>query len=88
MAFEEQRISEYRREIDKLDQQILDSLNRRAGIVAEIRQLKAQAKLPILDPQREQEILTKLSLVNQGPLRDQDLHDIYRQVLHSMRNFE
>lgn len=85
---EEQQISSYRQRIDALDEKIIQELSERAKIVLDIRQLKNQANLPIHDPQREQEILTRLALANPGPLSDDDLKEIYRNVLYYMRNFE
>lgn len=85
---EEQQITQFRQQIDTLDKKIAEQLNERAQIVLAIRELKNQAQLPIFDPQREQEILTRLALTNRGPLSDDDLKEIYRNVLHCMKNFE
>jgi len=88
MALEEQEICKYRRQIDELDTKIANYLNKRAEIVLAIKNLKQKAKLPVFDPQREQEILTRLALNNKGPLSSEDLKEIYRHVLYYMRNFE
>jgi len=85
---EEQQISAFRQKIDALDEKIAENLNERAKIVLAIRELKNQANLPLFDPQREQEILTRMALSNPGPLSDEDLKEIYRNVLYYMRNFE
>ena len=84
----EEQLSEHRKQIDFLDDKIIEKLNERARIVLEIREIKNQANLPILDSQREQEIMTKMTLKNNGPLGNQDLKEIYRHILHYMRNFE
>ncbi len=84
----EERLADYRNRIDVLDNVIAERLNERAQIVLTIRELKNQAKLPLFDSQREQEILTRLSLGNDGPLSDEDLKEIYRHVLFHMKNFE
>ncbi|HEB12378.1 MAG TPA: chorismate mutase [Actinobacteria bacterium] len=84
----EEQLSEHRKQIDFLDDKIIEKLNERARIVLEIREIKNQANLPILDSQREQEIMTKMTLKNNGPLGNQDLQEIYRHILHYMRNFE
>ncbi len=87
-GMEEQQISEFRQQIDALDEKIAKQLNERAKVVLAIRELKNQANMPLFDPQREQEILTRLALANSGPLSDEDLKEIYRNVLYYMRNFE
>lgn len=88
VVMEEQQISAFRQQIDALDEKIAENLNERAKIVLAIRELKNQANLPLFDPQREQEILTRMALSNPGPLSDEDLKEIYRNVLYYMRNFE
>ena len=84
----EEQLVGYRKRIDALDNIIAERLNERAKIVLSIRELKDKAQLPLFDSQREQEILTRLSLSNKGPLSDEDLKEIYRHVLFHMKNFE
>jgi len=88
VGMEAQQISELRQKLDTLDEKIAKHLSERAKIVLAVRELKNQANLPIFDPQREQEILTRLALANDGPLSDDDLKEIYRNILYYMRNFE
>lgn len=88
MISEEQKITELRQRIDRIDEKIVKRLNERAEIVLAIKELKNQANLPIFDPQREQEILTKLALVNKGPLNNESLRDIYNKILSAMKHFE
>ena len=85
---EEKQISEFRKQIDSIDDLITAQLNERAKVVLEIRELKNQAQLPLVDPQREQEIFTRMTLANKGPLPNDDLKEIYKNVLHYMKNFE
>jgi len=87
-SMEDQQISDFRKQIDSLDDTIAEHLSERAKIVLAIRELKNRANLPVFDPQREQEILTRIALTNRGPLSDDDLKEIYRNVLYYMRNFE
>ncbi len=84
----EAQLCKQRKQIDALDDKIIEKLNERAKIVLEIREIKSKANLPILDSQREQEIMTKMNLRNNGPLKNQDLQEIYKNILHYMRNFE
>ena len=88
MISEEQKITEMRLRIDRIDEKIVKQLNERAKLVITIRELKNQAKLPVFDPQREQEILTKLALINEGPLKEEPLKDIYSKILARMKNNE
>ncbi len=88
MISEEQEINEIRKNIDKLDTQLINNLNERAKLSYEIRKLKNKANLPILDVQREAEIMTKITLSNEGPLDEDSLKDIYSKILVRMKNFE
>lgn len=88
MSSEEQKITEMRQRIDRIDEKIVKQLNERAKLVLAIRELKNLAKLPIFDPHREQEILTKLALINDGPLKEDPLKEIYAKILACMKNNE
>ena len=88
MFSEEQEINELRQEIDRIDERLVEELNKRAKIVLEIGKLKNKAGLPVLDSQRENEIFTKLSLRNTGPLDSKNLKNIYEKILVCMKSFE
>ena len=88
MISEEQEIIEIRKKIDNLDEKLISNLNDRAKLSYEIRKLKNKANLPILDEQRENEILTKITLFNEGPLDEESIKDIYTKILVRMKNFE
>lgn len=74
-----------RRQIDRLDEQILDLLNRRARIVLELAEEKRRRGLPVLDPEREAQVVARLQGRNRGPLSDEALRRIYRAVMAEMR---
>lgn len=81
-------IERVRAEIDLIDQEIVELLNKRAEKSLHIRSLKEGEHLGLYDAKREAEILTKLSTYNhsiQGPLFDARLHDIYRTILKVMK---
>ena len=60
-----------RAQIDKLDLQILDLVNKRAGVAAEIGKLKNEHGEEVFSPAREEEVLQNVLQVNEknkGPL--------------------
>ena len=71
-AFEE--IEKHRRSIDEIDEQLVSLLNKRAGHSLVIRGLKPEA-----------EILTKVSSMNDGPLYNENLREIYSTILKVMK---
>jgi chorismate mutase/prephenate dehydratase len=70
-----------RREIDQLDSQIIELLNRRASIVVEIGKHKRDHQIPIYAPHREQEVLQRVLARNQGPLPDRTIEGVYREIM-------
>lgn len=80
-------IGELRKKVDEVDAKIVDSLNERAEVVLQIQELKRQTGAPLHDPEREAEILKKVTEANQGPLDDETIRGIYGHILYHMRIF-
>lgn len=54
-------LDDHRKRIDELDDQILKLLDERARVVADIAQAKRAANIPTFDPERERQVLDRLS---------------------------
>jgi chorismate mutase/prephenate dehydratase len=76
-------IPEHRKAIDKLDAQMVKLLNERTRHVLAIGEIKRKSGDEIYAPHREQSVLKRLSRLNPGPLRNESLHSIYREVMSS-----
>lgn len=74
-----------RREIDDIDKNILELLNRRAACSLKAGGLKAGTKAPVFRPDREEMLFENLLEHNTGPLPDAHLKSIYREILSSSR---
>ena len=70
-----------RKKIDHLDQKIIELLNLRAGITLKITRLKRKSGKGIYSPDREREVLRKVSSVSKGPLSKEALEAIYREIM-------
>jgi len=70
-----------RNQIDEFDEQILKLLNARIRCAAEIGHIKRKQGAPIYVASREEEVLKKLSTLNEGPLDDAAIRAIYREVM-------
>lgn len=81
-------IEAWRRKIDEVDAQLLKSLNQRARWVLAIGEAKARQRLPIHCPEREQEVLARLSTQNHGPLDTEAVHRIFRAILAESQRLE
>lgn len=80
-----QQIEKHRNQIDELDRQIVDLLNKRAGHSLVIRGLKPEAKMGLYDARREEQIFEKIDACNDGPLFNENLREIYTTILKVMK---
>ena len=79
------RVQALREQITRADRAILDQLNARLRLVAEIRAYKAQRGYSFVDQNRERELLDELSAANPGPLSDDGLREVYAAILALMK---
>jgi len=77
-----------REAIDQLDLDLLALLNKRAGMSLEVGRLKEGSDEPVFKPFREKEVLDKLSKLNPGPLPDEHLRAVYREIMSSSRRLQ
>ncbi len=81
-------IDKLRKNIDKLDDEILNLLNRRSEIVIEIGNIKRTQKSKFYKPDRERQILQRLTAQNKGPFPNDALKPIYREILSASVSLE
>lgn len=74
-----------RREIDWVDEEIVELLNKRARISKRVGRLKAGSGDPVFKPAREKKLLDRLTAMNPGPLPNDHLRAIYREIMSSSR---
>jgi len=67
--------------VDQVDRQILRLLNQRAALTADIGRIKGGAGVYVAE--REQEVLKRLAAENRGPISNEALTAIYREVMSS-----
>ncbi len=76
-------LPEHRKAIDKLDAQIVRLLNDRTRHVLAIGEIKLKAGEEIYAPHRERAVLRRISRLNGGPMTDEQLGAVYREVMSS-----
>ncbi|UCH33481.1 MAG: prephenate dehydratase [Armatimonadota bacterium] len=74
--------------IDKIDDQILALLNQRAKLAAKIGAKKRRSAKARFSPARERQIFDRLVAANAGPLPDDALVGIYREIIAANRQLE
>jgi chorismate mutase/prephenate dehydratase len=70
-----------REKIDSLDRQIVELLNQRLALAAEIGKVKRNAGGQIYVAEREDAVLRKVTELNQGPIKHDALRAIYREIM-------
>ena len=70
-----------REKIDAHDKQLVELLNSRLALAAEIGRLKRDSGGQIYVPEREDAVLCKVAALNQGPIKKEALQAIYREVM-------
>lgn len=74
-------LEQLRQEIDRLDDQILPLLNQRAARAVEIGRIKKANGDPLHVPSRERDVIRRLVAANRGPLTEEALTRIYKEIM-------
>jgi len=74
-------IDTLRQKIDRLDTRLVELLNQRLSLAADIGRLKRSKDGRIYVAEREDRVLRKVCGQNQGPMKDAALRAIYREVM-------
>lgn len=81
-------LTELRKKIDSIDNQLLQLLNERMQLVKEVGNLKKSTNAVIYRPEREKAILDRLKKLNDGPLNGQAIDAIFLEIFAVSRNIE
>jgi len=74
-------LGELRVRISRIDQQLVELLNRRARLVVQVGHVKREHGIPIYTPHREAEVLARVLSHNTGPLADRTIEGVFREVM-------
>jgi chorismate mutase / prephenate dehydratase len=74
-------LEQLRTEIDALDARIVESLNQRARIASAVGRLKASQSSDFHVPSRERAVYERVARLNEGPLPDEALRSIFREIM-------
>jgi chorismate mutase len=81
-------LSGCRERVDAVDRQMIELLNERSRIVTEIGRIKGEAKLPIYEPKREDQVYANISAHNHGPLSSDAAKRIFERIIDEMRKLQ
>ncbi|MDD5005662.1 MAG: prephenate dehydratase [Candidatus Omnitrophica bacterium] len=82
------QIKNIRKRIDSLDRAIIGLLNKRAGLSKEIGSIKRKLDKETYAPDREKEVITNIKKMNKGPMANEALNAIYREIMSSSLSLE
>ena len=81
-------LASLRTEIDKIDKELVDLLNRRSEVAVQIGQIKKAQGLDIWSPSREDEVVAHAVEASRGPLPHESLRLIFRELMSSSRSLQ
>jgi len=84
------KIKPIRKKIDLIDHQILKLIQKRGSLAQKIGDLKGliNSKIPFYKPSREAEILRNIAKLNEGPISDEKIKYIFKEIISSCLSLE
>lgn len=83
-----EKLKKLRSAIDRIDDKILELLNKRASLVVDIGRIKLAGKRDFYAPERENEIYQRLTRHNSGPFPNQALRNVFREIMSASLSLE
>jgi chorismate mutase len=74
-------IRRLREQIAERDRAILDAVNARLRLVAELRRHKESEGIDFVDPEQEERLLAALEAANRGPLSREGVRHLFVEIL-------
>ena len=81
-------LEEYRADLDELDAELVDLLEKRMGISRDIGAAKRAAGIPIYQPEREQLILKKVTALVKDSGNGEGVRNVYRTIFAESREIQ
>ena len=88
MAADNDPLAQLRAELDGVDDEILDVLNRRAQVVQRVATYKKTAGVPYYVSDRERRIIERLTARNEGPFPTDAIRPVIQEIIGACRSLE
>jgi chorismate mutase/prephenate dehydratase len=85
---EQEKLKKFREEIDHIDRDIIELLNKRAEIAKNIGEIKRRSGDESYVPAREAEIYENIKKLNKGPLEYEAVINIFREIISACRELQ
>ena len=80
-AAQDVNLADLRQQIDSIDQQLLSLLSQRAHVAEQVGAVKRREGTPFFRPDRVAQVIQKIENANQGPLLNQHVGAIWREIM-------
>lgn len=84
----DQRILDLRKEVDRINHELLRLLSERGRLVSEIGRLQTELGLSHYDPKREEEMLAYLTQENPGPYPAETIRRLFKEIFKASLDLE
>jgi chorismate mutase len=74
-------IRQLREQLSDVDRGLVDAVNARLKLVAQLKRYKESRGIEFVDPEREEWMVNYLLRANRGPLSEEGLRELYVEVL-------
>jgi chorismate mutase / prephenate dehydratase len=74
-------MKQLREQISDVDRSLIEAINRRLKLVAQLKRYKDDQGIAFVDPEREEWMFAYQSRANRGPLSDEGLRAFYTELL-------
>jgi chorismate mutase len=81
MAAQDPLIRQLREQLSDVDRGLVDTVNARLKLVAQLKRYKESRGIEFVDPEREEWMFSYLTRANRGPLTAEGLREVYAAVL-------
>jgi chorismate mutase len=78
-------VGDFRSRISEADRELLAAMNKRIELVRALHEYKRAEGIPLIDPDREQQLVVELQAANTGPLSPEGVAALFRHVLDLTR---
>lgn len=83
-----ERLAECRKNIDRIDLQLVALMNERTRIVEMIGKVKQEFAMPVYEPKREEDVYRNVLEHNHGPLPAEAVRRIFERLIDEMRTVQ
>lgn len=84
-SLRKETVASLRKKLDKIDGELLKTINERAEVARQIGEAKREGKQSVYDPKREAEVIGRIVASNAGPLSNHSVQAVFREIVSGSR---